>query len=118
MSDSTKQRLLVMNGQRLLQSEQGGEWATDKVDKAGALKPGIYDLHLAGTADKAMAYEGVVVYVDKQHVFQKVGKHYVKHDRLAFRQVPEAGASLQIKYDGAQSVAAISPVKLGRGLAR
>jgi hypothetical protein len=30
-----KQRLLVMNGQRLVQIEKEGQWATDKVDKAG-----------------------------------------------------------------------------------
>ena len=34
-----KQRLLVMNGQRIVQAEQEGAWANQKVDKAGALKP-------------------------------------------------------------------------------
>ena len=52
MSDIT-QRLLVMNGQRLLQSEQGGQWNTDKVEKAGTIKPGIYNIHLSAQADKA-----------------------------------------------------------------
>ena len=33
-----KQRLLVMNGQRLVQSEQGGQWNTDKVEK-GVVSP-------------------------------------------------------------------------------
>ena len=37
-----KQRLLVMNGQKLVQSEQGGQWVTSKVEKAGAIKPGLY----------------------------------------------------------------------------
>ena len=36
-----KQRLLVMNGQRIVQAEQGGAWTNEKVDKAGALKPGM-----------------------------------------------------------------------------
>jgi hypothetical protein len=29
-----KQRLLVMNGQRIVQAEQEGAWANQKVDKA------------------------------------------------------------------------------------
>jgi hypothetical protein len=30
-----KQRLLVMNGQKILQHEQEGRWQNDKVEKAG-----------------------------------------------------------------------------------
>ena len=69
-----KQRVLVMNGQRLLQNEQGGQWATSKVDKAGAIKPGIYDIYLAGNADKAKTYAGVIVHADGASVYQQVGK--------------------------------------------
>ena len=47
-----KQRLLVMNGQRIVQAEQEGAWANQKVDKAGALKPGMYNLYMAQQADK------------------------------------------------------------------
>jgi hypothetical protein len=53
-----KQRLLVMNGQRIVQSEQGGAWTIEKVDKAGAIKPGIYNLHTALPADKSQRYVG------------------------------------------------------------
>ena len=35
-----KERLLVMNGQRIVQAEKDGAWTNQKVDKAGALKPG------------------------------------------------------------------------------
>lgn len=35
-----KQRLLVMNGQRLVQNEQEGQWVTNKVDKAGGDQAG------------------------------------------------------------------------------
>ena len=38
-----KQRLLVMNGQKILQHEQEGRWQNDKVEKAGLVKPGIYN---------------------------------------------------------------------------
>jgi hypothetical protein len=30
-----KQRLLVMNGQKIVQHEQEGRWQNDKVEKAG-----------------------------------------------------------------------------------
>ena len=46
-----KQRLLVMNGQKIVQSEQAGAWINQKVDKAGALNPGIYNLYMAQVAD-------------------------------------------------------------------
>ncbi len=69
-----KQRLLVMNGQKLLQSEQGGQWATTKVEKAGAIKPGIYNIHLAMPADKVKSHDGLVLHLDKEHLYQQVGK--------------------------------------------
>ncbi|MFC3658459.1 KfrB domain-containing protein, partial [Xanthomonas hyacinthi] len=87
-----KQRLLVMNGQRLVQSEQGGRWATDKVEKAGTIKPGIYNIHLSTKADKSQSHDGVIVHADKDHVYQQVGKHFVQHDRANFDKVPEIGA--------------------------
>jgi hypothetical protein len=40
-----KQRLLVMNGQKIVQHEQEGRWLNDKVEKAGLVKPGIYNLY-------------------------------------------------------------------------
>jgi hypothetical protein len=42
MAHPIKQRLLVMNGQRILQTQahQGADWINQSVSKAGALKPG------------------------------------------------------------------------------
>jgi cell filamentation protein len=37
-TDMSKQRVLVMNGQRVLQSEEAGKWKNDNVDKAGRIK--------------------------------------------------------------------------------
>mgnify|MGYP006389897645 CR=1 FL=1 len=48
-----KQRLLVMNGQRIVQAEQGGAWTNEKVDKAGALKPPCNQATNASMAYKA-----------------------------------------------------------------
>lgn len=113
-----KQRLLVMNGQRLVQREQGGEWATDKVEKAGAIKPGIYNIHLSTQADKTKSHDGVILHADSQSVYQQVGKNFIKHDRESFDKVPEIGSNSSIKYEGEKATAAPSSIKLGRGLSR
>jgi len=112
----TKQRLLVMNGQRLVQSEQGGQWHTNKVEKAGMIKPGIYNIHLSAQADKIKTYDGVILYADRNNVYQQVGKSFVKHERTAFDKAPEMGSHSCIKYDNDQALVSPSSIKLGRGL--
>ena len=114
-----KQRLLVMNGQRIVQSEQGGAWTNQKVDKAGELKPGIYNLYMAQQADKSQRHEGVIVHADSNSVFQQVGKQFVMHSRSDFDKVPDIGSAKSINYD-AQGKANVSAeaVKLSRGRSR
>ena len=113
-----KQRLLVMNGQKLVQSEQAGQWATIKVDKAGAVKPGIYNIHLSTPADKTISHDGLVLHVDKEHVYQQVGKTFVRHDLENFGKAPETGSIASISYDGDRAVIATSTIKQGRRLSR
>lgn len=109
-----KQRLLVMNGQRLVQHEQDGTWDTVKVEKAGALKPGIYDIHLAARAEKSKAYDGPILYSDNDFVYQQVRKNFIKHDRPDFEKIPEIGSNTSVKYDNGKAVAMPSTIKLGR----
>lgn len=118
MAESTKQRLLVMNGQRLLQAASDRGWATQKVDKAGALKPGIYDLHRAEFADRSKTYEGTMLFADKAFVYQKVGAGFVKHTRDCFSAVPDAGATMSVRYDGDKAVVTASAVKLAKSRSR
>jgi hypothetical protein len=94
-----KQRLLVMNGQRILQTEKDGAWANHRVDKAGALKPGIYNLYLGQQADKRQRHDGVIVYADNDQVYQQIGKTFVMHHRADFDKVPEIGSAKSISYD-------------------
>ncbi|MBS0553385.1 MAG: conjugal transfer protein TraO [Proteobacteria bacterium] len=114
-----KQRLLIMNGSRIVQSEQEGQWRNEKVDKAGALKPGIYNLYLARPADKTATCTGMIVHVDKDGVFQQTGKTYVVHARADFDKAPEIGSLMRIGYDarGRASLAA-ETVQLSRGRSR
>ena len=113
-----KQRLLVMNGQRIVQHEQEGQWQNDKVDRAGTVKPGIYNLYLASQADKNKSHDGVVLYADKESVFQQVGKTFIKHARLDFEKVPESGSNASIRYDQGRAVASVLAAHLSRGLSR
>ena len=93
-----KQRLLVMNGQRLVQIEREGHWATEKVEKAAGVKPGIYNIYLAASADKAKAHEGIVVHVDQDHLYQQIGKGFVRHLLADFDKVPDIGINVSVKY--------------------
>ena len=111
-----KQRLLVMNGQKLVQSENKGQWNTDKVEKAGAVRPGIYAIHLASPADKSRSHDGVLVHADKDHIYQQVGKHFVKHDRSNFDKLPDIGANVSVNYDAGLAVVSAPSLKLGRGI--
>lgn len=96
-----KQRLLVMNGQRIVQTEEAGAWKNSKVDKAGVIPPGIYNLHTAQKADNAQRYEGLIVHTTDKGIFQYVGKgkSIVLHDREAFDKVPSIGSAKSITYD-------------------
>lgn len=111
-----KERLLVMNGQRIVQVEKEGAWTSQKVDKAGALKPGIYNLYTAQAADKTQTHAGLIVHADTTNVYQQIGKSFVMHARSDFDKVPEIGSAKNISYNshGKAAVAADAP-KLTRG---
>ncbi len=113
-----KQRLLVMNGQRLVQSEQEGQWNTDKVEKAGTIRPGIYNIHLASQADKAKTHDGVILYADRDYVYQQAGKNFVRHDRADFDKLPEIGSNSSIKYDDGKAIVSPSSIKQARKISR
>lgn len=114
-----KQRLLVMNGQRIVQTEQGGAWTNQKVDKAGDMKPGIYNLYMAQQADKSQRHDGMIVHADSNSVYQQIGKNFVMHSRSDFDKVPDIGSAKSITYN-AQGKAQVSAeaVKLGRSRSR
>jgi len=94
-----KRRLLVMNGQRIVQALQGGAWTNEKVDKAGELRPGIYNLYSAQQADKSQRHDGLIVHADSENVYQQHGKDCVIHSRDDFEKVPEIGMAKSITYD-------------------
>ena len=103
---------------RLLQNEQGGQWATSKVEKAGAIKPRIYDIYLAGAADKAKTYAGVIVHADGAGVYQEVGKTWIKHAAGDFAKVPGTGIDTSVSYENGQVHSSSASAKQGRKLSR
>ena len=111
-----KQRVLVMNGARIVQLEDsGGNWVNQKVDKAGDLKPGIYNIHTAKEADRTQLHEGFVVHADAGTVYQQVGRAYVAHARENFDKVPVLGCVASIGYDSAgRAHVEAQSLKLGR----
>lgn len=115
-----KQRLLVMNGQKLVQDEKApGNWETVGVEKAGAVKPAIYNIYRSQQADKAAAHSGVIVHADKECVYQQCGRDFVQHKRSDFDKVPEMGSAQTISYSDLGR-AKVDPLAqaLGRGVKR
>ena len=97
-----RERLLVMNGTRVLQSEgAGGAWQNAKVtpETAGQnLKPGFYNLFAAQRPDTNGNYQGQVVHADKDKVIQQAGKELVSHDASTFEGKPVVGKSYTVAY--------------------
>ncbi len=94
-----KQRIVVMNGQRLVQTEQDGQWKTDHVEKAGSMRAGIYNLYRADNALKNKESIGMILHTNNEHVYQQQGRSVLRHDRKDFSVVPEYGAIKSISYD-------------------
>ena len=112
-----KQRILVMNGQRLVQEQKGGEWTTQKVGKAGRLKPGIYHVYLAKDADPALQHTGVVFHADDEYVYQQEAQGVTRHPLQAFGSVPEYGRPVRVTYEEGRAVTTDS-LGLGQKLSR
>lgn len=113
-----KKRFLVMNGQRIVQIDQGGVWANEKVEKAGTLKPGIYNLYRAKEADKSKRHDGVIVHTDKNSVYQKVGSNFVMHPKSCFDIVPDVESATSISYNDEGRAVVAKAAKLSRGRSR
>ena len=113
-----RQRLLVMNGQRLVQAEKDGDWVVTKVDKAGAIKPGIYPLTGARTAADGEQNEGVILHVDRERVYQQVGRDIVAYDAAHFAKPPQIGAVVAIGYQKHEAAVSQPSPRQGRGVKR
>ncbi|WP_419653450.1 KfrB domain-containing protein [Thiolapillus sp.] len=110
-----KRRVLVMNGQRIVQSDSGEGWRSEKVEKAFNLKAGIYNIYTASPTDKTQASSGVIVHADKDSVYQRMRKKVIMHSRNDFDRVPGIGSAKRIEYNAdGRAVAADSSIRQAR----
>ena len=108
-----KKRILVMNGQKIVQSEAAaGKWANDRVDKAGSLKPNIYNIYLAKEASLKSNSIGTIIHADEKNIYQQIGREFVMHDRRKFDKVPDIGSVQSISYDESTGKIKISPASV------
>lgn len=94
-----KERLIVMNGQRIVQSEVGGKWSNQEVEKAGPMRPGIYNLYSAKPVDKSITSRGLIIYSDPKTIYQEVDRQVVAHSKSDFDKPPAVGMNRVISYD-------------------
>jgi hypothetical protein len=95
-----KLRLIVMNGRRIVETEEDGVWKCQEVGKARKLKPGIYNLYLSQQPDKSRRYDGVIVHASGSYIYQQTGECIITHLRSDFYQtLPEIGAVKSIAYN-------------------
>ncbi|PTQ77324.1 hypothetical protein C8R26_109110 [Nitrosomonas oligotropha] len=96
--------MIVMNGQKILQTQNNNEWETigtiKKVEEG--IKPGVYNIYLAKTPSDKNRYEGQVIHVDKENsvFYQQVNKDFIVHQLEAVDGKPVAGKDVAITYDG------------------
>ncbi|CAE6519167.1 Cell filamentation protein [Nitrosomonas nitrosa] len=99
-----KLRIVVMNGQKIIQALVNNEWETTgtikKVEEG--IKPGIYNIYLAKPPGDKKRYEGKIVYIDKENAvfYQQTGKDFIVYRLNAVDGKPVAGKDMIIEYDG------------------
>lgn len=94
-----QKRVVVMNGQRLLQEAKApGQWNVAKVDKAGAIKPGVYNLANAKPPENGKKYTGAIIQSGREGVYQQSLGGIIKHSTAGFSKLPEAGTLKEISY--------------------
>jgi len=104
MTTAQKLRMVVMNGQKILQTQNNNEWETvgtiKKVDEG--IKPGVYNIYLAKAPVDKKSYEGKIIHIDKDNAifYQQANNDYIVHQLNAIDGKPVAGKDVAIIYDG------------------
>ena len=113
-----RKRLIVMNGQKLVQNGMSGEWKTEKVKKAHGINPGIYNLYNAVDANISKDNIGEVIHIDKKDnvLYQKNESQYIKHILSCFDKMPETGQLMNIKYENNKATTTEISEKLSKAI--
>ncbi len=96
----TKERVIVMNGSRLLeQATTNDKWAVKNVEDAKGIRAGIYNIYTA-TESQTGESSGQIIHADKNFAYQMVGKNrFLKHATKVFDKSPEVGKNVTISYE-------------------
>lgn len=112
-------RLVVMNGQKIIQERAGDAWMHHSTTKAEGMKPGIFNLFSAKLAEGSKSYEGVVLHKDDGKVFQAVGRKVIAHNAKSLSSDVEIGQVLRVAYTDKQaSVERIEKLTKSRAVTR
>ena len=94
-----KKRVVVVNGQKVLQAEDGATWTNERVEKAGLLRPGLYELFAAAPSDRSTSTAGVLLVVDGGVLYQVTNTGLVAHNCNDFDALPAVGAHGTVTYN-------------------
>ena len=91
-----KQRLVVMNGQRVIQTvalenETFDSASNEVLGKANGIKPGVYNLYLAQPPKSGIEHSGMVIHKDKNVIYQKTKAGIVAYELSLFDQIHSSG---------------------------
>lgn len=93
-----RRRLVVLNGHKVLQANDGDDWNNVRVEKAGGLRPGLYNLTGAQIADKTASHAGALLTAVDGLLYQATAAGVIAHALADFDQPPPAGGSGTITY--------------------
>lgn len=101
----SEEKLVVSNGsKRIVRNSGDNNWIASRVDSAGRLSPGVYELHKAMPARvEDTTYSGTILHVDERHVYQQTTGSITRHERAAFATLPEIGRRIRVAYESGQA---------------
>ena len=122
MTTPAKLRMIVMNGQKILQTQINNHWETigtiKKVDEG--IKPGVYNIYLATAPVDKNQYQGQIIYIDKENsvFYQQVKKDFIVHQLKAVDGKPVAGKDVVIAYDGEKATLTLMDILKNKRILR
>ena len=94
-----KYKILVLNGQRLVERFEDNKWKTVRSYKAGSLKGGIYNIFMAKDGNINEVIEGILVHSTKEEIFLRCNFGFVRYDIPQKFKLPEIGSAVTVMFD-------------------
>lgn len=94
-----KQRILVLNGQRLLENFENDEWKTIKTYKFNSLPGGVYNIFAARDGEKEKNSEGLLVHASENEFYLKSAFGMLKYEINEYLKLPGIGSFIKVAFD-------------------